>query len=155
MFLATLAEYAKKRCTRKRISERGFTMNHTMEIKLYYEDTDCGGVVYYANYLRYMERGRTEYLADYGYSVKKLMDEGTLFMVARAEIDYRSPARYGDTLVLETGIAECSRAVMMFEHRIKEKMSGRTVVEGKIKLVCTDASGRPKRMPREFVEKVK
>jgi acyl-CoA thioester hydrolase len=62
-------------------------MNHSMEVHIYYEDTDCGGVVYYANYLRYMERARTEYLASKGYSVKKLMDEGTIFMVLRAEVD--------------------------------------------------------------------
>ena len=78
-------------------------MNHVMDVKIYYEDTDCGGVVYYANYLRYMERARTEYLASRGYAVKKLMDEGTIFMVLRVEIDYRSPARYGDTIVLQAG----------------------------------------------------
>jgi acyl-CoA thioester hydrolase len=70
-------------------------MNHFMAVKIYYEDTDCGGVVYYANYLRYMERARTEYLANRGYSVKNLMDEGTIFMVLRAEIDYRAPAVRG------------------------------------------------------------
>ncbi len=73
-----------------------------MEIKIYYEDTDCGGVVYYANYLKYMERGRTEFLAERGVSVKGLMDEGTIFVVTRAELDYKSSARYGDTIVMET-----------------------------------------------------
>jgi acyl-CoA thioester hydrolase len=64
-------------------------MTHSMDIKLYYEDTDCGGVVYYANYLRYMERARTEYMASRGASVKALMDQGHLFVIAHAEVDYR------------------------------------------------------------------
>ena len=89
-------------------------MNHTMEAKIYYEDTDCGGVVYYANYLRYMERARTEYLASKGYSVKKLMDEGTIFMVLRVEIDYKSPARYGDAIENETWVRDMTRANMAF-----------------------------------------
>ena len=69
-----------------------------MEIRIYYEDTDCGGVVYYANYLKYFERARTQYLEERGLSVAELRDGGTQFMVVHAELDYRSPARYGDTL---------------------------------------------------------
>ena len=67
-----------------------------MEIRIYYEDTDCGGVVYYANYLKYFERARTQYLEERGLSVAGLMNEGTVFVVVHAEVDYRSPARYGD-----------------------------------------------------------
>ena len=99
-------------------------MNHAMDVKIYYEDTDCGGVVYYANYLRYMERARTEYLASRGYEVKKLMDEGTIFMVLRVEIDYRSPARYGDTIEIETWVSEVSRVTMIFHHTMKDKNIG-------------------------------
>ncbi len=66
-----------------------------MEIRIYYEDTDCGGVVYYANYLKYFERARTDYLEQRGLSVAQLMKEGTVFMVVHAEINYKSPARYG------------------------------------------------------------
>jgi acyl-CoA thioester hydrolase len=96
-------------------------MNHFMEVKIYYEDTDCGGVVYYANYLKYMERARTEYLAGKGFAVRKLMDEGTIFMVLRAEIDYKSPAKYGDTIVIETWVRDVTRATMVFEHRETQK----------------------------------
>jgi acyl-CoA thioester hydrolase len=103
-------------------------MNHLMEVHIYYEDTDCGGVVYYANYLRYMERARTEYLASKGYSVKKLMDEGTIFMVLRAEVDYRSPARYGDTIEIETWVRDVTRATMIFEHIMRDKASRRIFV---------------------------
>jgi acyl-CoA thioester hydrolase len=130
-------------------------MNHAMDVKIYYEDTDCGGVVYYANYLRYMERARTEYLASRGYDVKKLMDEGTIFMVLRVEIDYRSPARYGDMIEIETRVSDVSRVTIIFHHTMKEKTSGRVFVECMAKLVYVDPNGRPKRLPEEYVGKMK
>jgi len=130
-------------------------MNHAMDVKIYYEDTDCGGVVYYANYLRYMERARTEYLASRGYAVKTLMDEGTIFMVLRVEIDYKSPARYGDTIEIETWVSDVSRVTMVFHHTMKEKTSGRVFVACRAKIVYVDPTGRPKRLSEEYVEKVK
>jgi len=130
-------------------------MNHAMDVKIYYEDTDCGGVVYYANYLRYMERARTEYLASRGYAVKTLMDEGTIFMVLRVEIDYKSPARYGDMIEIETWVSDVSRVTMVFHHTMKEKTSGRVFVVCKAKIVYVDPTGRPKRLSEEYVEKVK
>lgn len=128
---------------------------HAIEVKIYYEDTDCGGVVYYANYLRYMERARTEYLAVRGVSVKALMDQGTLFVVARVEIDYKTSARYGETIVIDTWIAEASRVSLLFEHSMKDKATGRMIAGAKARLVCVDAAGKPKRMPQEFVDIVK
>jgi acyl-CoA thioester hydrolase len=130
-------------------------MNHAIDVKIYYEDTDCGGVVYYANYLRYMERARTEYLASRGYSVKKLMDEGTIFMVLRVEVDYRSPARYGDTIEIETWVRDATRATMVFEHIMREKASRRVFVECRAKVVFVDPNARPKRLPAGDVEQLK
>ena len=129
-------------------------MNHAMDVKIYYEDTDCGGVVYYANYLRYMERARTEYLASRGYSVKILMDQGTIFMVFRVEIDYKAPARYGDTIEIETWVSNVTRATMIFEHVMREKMSRRILVECRAKIVAVDENARPKRLSEEYVEKI-
>ena len=118
-------------------------MNHHMGVKIYYEDTDCGGVVYYANYLRYMERARTEYLASRSYSVKKLMDEGTIFMVLRVEVDYKSPARYGDIIEIETWVRDVTRATMIFEHVMRKKNSRRVFVECRANVVYVDAGGKP------------
>jgi acyl-CoA thioester hydrolase len=129
-------------------------MNHVMDVKIYYEDTDCGGVVYYANYLRYMERARTEYLASKGYAVKKLMDEGTIFMVLRAEVDYTSPARYGDTIEIETWVKDVSRVTMVFEHVMREKTSRRVIVECRAKVVYVDRNAKPKRLSDEYVASV-
>lgn len=119
-----------------------------MEIRIYYEDTDCGGVVYYANYLKYFERARTQYLEERGLSVVGLMNEGTVFVVVHAEVDYRSPARYGDTLVIETVISETSPASFTCAHVVKEKRSGRVVAEGSARLATTDGNGKVKRLDK-------
>ena len=98
-----------------------------MDIRIYYEDTDCGGVVYYANYLKYFERARTHYLEERGLSVAGLRDQGTQFVVVHAEVDYRSPGRYGDTLIIDTTLAEASQASFTFAHVVRERTSGRLV----------------------------
>jgi acyl-CoA thioester hydrolase len=121
-----------------------------MEVRIYYEDTDCGGVVYYANYLKYFERARTDYLERCGLSVAQLMQEGTVFMVVRAEADYRSPARYGETLHIETTLDASKNASFTFAHVIREKQSGRLVVEGSATLVPTGPNGKLKRLAAEL-----
>ena len=81
---------------------------------MYYEDTDCGGVVYYANYLRYVERARTEFFEARGVGLKKLMDEGIFFVVAEAGLKYLSPGRYGDILAIETTVDRVGPASIVF-----------------------------------------
>ena len=130
-------------------------MNHFMDVKIYYEDTDCGGVVYYANYLRYMERARTEYLAGKGYSVKQLADAGTIFMVLRAEIDYKAPARYGDIIEIETWVRDVTRATMVFEHIMRDKATKRLFTECRAKAVYVDPGGKPKRLAQAYVDAIK
>jgi len=125
-----------------------------MEIKIYYEDTDCGGVVYYANYLKYFERARTEYLEMRGHSVAALMEQGVIFVVVRAEVDYCSPGRYGETLVIETEVSDVTRAAMTFSHIIREKVSGRVVVKGSARLAATDGQGKVRRLDRGMVAKL-
>ena len=122
-----------------------------MEIRVYYEDTDCGGVVYYANYLKYFERARTEYLEMRGYSVAGLMEQGVVFVVVRAEVEYCSPGRYGDTLVIDTNVNDVTRAALTFSHVVREKVSGRVVVNGSARLVVTDGKGKVKRLDRDIV----
>lgn len=117
-----------------------------MEVKIYYEDTDCGGVVYYANYLRYFERARTEYLESRGRSITALMEQGTVFVVVHAEVDYCSPGRYGETLVIETRVSDITRASVTFSHVLREKSTGRVVVEGSARLAATDGKGKIRRL---------
>jgi acyl-CoA thioester hydrolase len=117
-----------------------------MDIRIYYEDTDCGGVVYYANYLKYFERARTHYLEERGLSIAGLIERGTQFLVVHAEIDYRSPGRYGETLTIETKLAEIGQASLTLAHVIRERTSQRTVVEGSAKLVTVDDQLKVKRL---------
>ena len=122
-----------------------------MEVRIYYEDTDCGGVVYYANYLKYFERARTQYLEDRGLSVAGLMKEGIVFVVVHAEVDYKSPARYGETLVIETTVSDMTPASFTFSHVLREKVSGRVVVEGSARLAATDGNGKVTRLDKVTV----
>ena len=125
---------------------------NTIEVKIYYEDTDCGNVVYYANYLKYMERGRTEYLLDHDFSVSEQASQGTVFVVARVEIDYRSSARLGETIVVKTWISEITRTSLLFGHTMTDKTSGRLIAEAQARLVCVDSNGKIKRIPAELRE---
>ena len=127
---------------------------NTIEVKIYYEDTDCGNVVYYANYLKYMERGRTEYLADYGFSVSELASQGTSFVVARVEIDYRSSARLGETIAVKTSLAELTRTSILFGTAMTDKATGRLIAEAQARLVCVDGDGKIKRIPHEMIERI-
>jgi acyl-CoA thioester hydrolase len=117
-----------------------------MDVRIYYEDTDCGGIVYYANYFKYFERARTHYLEERGLSVGSLLKDGTQFVVAHAHADYRSPARYGDTLAIETTLRDSGRASLTFAHVIRERSSGRLLVEGTATLVSVDLDGKVKRL---------
>ena len=122
-----------------------------MEIIVYYEDTDSGGVVYYENYLKYFERARTQYLEERGLSVAGLMKEGTVFVVVHAEVDYRSPARYGDRLVIETVVSDMTAASFTFSHVIRERESRSVVVEGSARLATTNGNGKVKRLDKAMI----
>ncbi|MDH4088534.1 MAG: acyl-CoA thioesterase, partial [Nitrospira sp.] len=100
------------------------------------------------NYLKYFERARTHYLEDRGLSVAGLMAEGTVFVVVHTEVHYRSPARYGETLVIETVISEMTAASFTFAHVVKDKVSGRVVAEGSARLAATDGNGKVKRLDK-------
>ena len=122
-----------------------------MEIRIYYEDTDCAGLVYYANYLKYFERARTHYLEERGVSVGELLKDGTQFMVVRANIEYRAPGRYGDRLRIDTHISERGKAALRFAHVVRERTSGRVVVEGSATLVSVNAEGKIMRLPQPLL----
>jgi acyl-CoA thioester hydrolase len=123
-----------------------------MDITIYYEDTDCGGVVYYANYLKYFERARTQHLKDRGISVSELLEGGTQFMVTHAELHYRSPARYGDVLTVETNVADRNKTTLTFSHTIRERTSRRIVVEGSATLAAVTLEGKLRRLPQPLLD---
>ncbi|HET6515059.1 MAG TPA: YbgC/FadM family acyl-CoA thioesterase [Thermodesulfovibrionales bacterium] len=122
--------------------------DHSYEKKIYYHDTDCGGVVYYANYLKYLEEARTEFFLVKGVDLKKLSKDGIIFVVARVEIDYKLPARYQDTIRILTSIENTRPAAIRFSQRILRVE--KVVSEAKTTLVCVGKNLRPIAIPEEI-----
>ena len=124
-----------------------------MQKKIYYHDTDAGGVVYYANYLKFLEEARTEAMREVGLEIRALSKKGILFVVKRQEIDYKSPALYGDILDVDTWISAISAAQLTFEARIKNQ-DNQLVSIAKTLLVCVDSDFRPQAIPQELKDKL-
>lgn len=120
-----------------------------LTVRIYYEDTDCGGVVYYANYLRYFERARTEYLRERGVDLGPWAEQGIYFVVSRVEIDYKASARYSDLLEIETAVTDWSKASLTFSHTVRNQ-NGQLMAESTVILVCV-SSGRPRKIPEEII----
>ena len=116
-------------------------------VRVYYEDTDAAGVVYYANYLKFMERARTEWLSSLGFELAPLEHvQGIAFAVQRVEIDYRLPARLGDRLDITLALLELTRARMRVLQEILH--DERLVAHARVALVCLNrANWRPTRIP--------
>jgi len=122
-------------------------------VRVYWEDTDGGGVVYYANYLKFLERARTEWLRALGYSQTALaVDPGILFMVVNLQLEYLKPARLDDALRVTCEPERDGRVSMRIRQRIlRDDVSGETLVVADVRVACLDArSLRPRRIP-EFV----
>ena len=124
-----------------------------MKKKIYYHDTDCGKVVYYANYLKYLEEARTEHLEVHGVFLKELADKGTYFVVAHQEADYKAPAFYGDILEIGTKITRALTAAIEYEHEIKNQ-KGQLICIALATLVCVDTEIKPKAIPEEILRKL-
>ena len=124
-------------------------MTLAIPVRVYYEDTDAAGIVYYANYLRFMERGRTEFLRALGHDQNLLMQEGIAFAVRSASVEFLKPARLDDLLTIETGIASLGRAQVTFAQRILRDHV--LLLDAKIRVVCIDpVRGKPNPMPRRI-----
>jgi len=118
-----------------------------IQLRVYYEDTDAAGIVYYANYFRFIERGRTELLRSLGHDQNVLMKEGITFAVRSAGAEFLKPARLDDLLTVETAIAALGRAQVTFAQRILR--DNELLLDAKIRVACIDpARGRPMPMPR-------
>lgn len=117
-----------------------------MKVKIYYHHTDCGGVVYYANYLKFFEEARTEFFAEKGLALEKLAGEGIMFVVARQEVDYKYPARYADILDIETRLVSTSAVRLEFVHETKNQ-DNKLICVGKAVLVCVGRDFRPQPIP--------
>jgi acyl-CoA thioester hydrolase len=125
-------------------------------VRVYYEDTDAGGVVYYANYLKFMERARSEWLRALGFEQDALwQQQGIVFAVRRAEIDFRQPARFNDALTVNSRIAQQRRASLTFHQEILRVQDGRLLVSGDIQVACVDhVRFRPVAIPDTITDKI-
>ncbi len=120
-------------------------MTHRFDLRVYYEDTDLAGIVYYANYLKFIERARSEWVRAHGIDQRALREAGQVFAVRRIEADYLAPARFDDMLCVETALrsARPARAVLgQVVRRGSERLFAAVVT-----VVCLDAAGRPVRLP--------
>lgn len=123
------------------------TAEFGMPLRVYIEDTDAGGIVYYVNYLKFMERARTEFMRHYGFDRETIFSADLMFVVQSVDLQYRSPARLDDQLTATARIAESGAAKLLFGQRIlrgRDELCG-----GFIQIVCVDRhSLRPRRIPR-------
>jgi acyl-CoA thioester hydrolase len=132
--------------------EPGFSL----PVRVYYEDTDSGGVVYYANYLKFMERARTEWLRSLGFEQDALRErEGVVFAVRRAEIDYRKPAVFNDLLMVTADLSGSGRASLDFEHRLVREADGTLCCNALVKVAClNETTLRPQRIPDKLLAEI-
>ena len=125
-------------------------------IRVYYEDTDSGGVVYYANYLKFMERARSEWLRSLGFEQDRLLQqEGIVFAVRRVAIDFRHPARFNDSLLVNSRIKQLRKASLTFHQQIVRKGDRKLLVSGDVQVACiAQQSFRPVSIPPIMLSRI-
>ena len=122
-------------------------------IKIYYEDTDSGGVVYYANYLKFTERARTDLIQQLGFSLNKLsIDYDILFVVKKIECEYHMSAKLEDDLIVKTKILEIKNASFTLQQDIER--NGIALFTSKILMVCINSKGKPNKIPQALSQKL-
>lgn len=121
-----------------------------MDIRVYYEDTDAAGVVYHANYIKFLERARTEFFRSHGFLVAKLAEEGFIFPVIRIELDYKSPARHDDLLTVTTTPVRTKGSSFTVRQRIVRPSDNKVLAEGIVTLACVNPALKPVRIPVEI-----
>jgi acyl-CoA thioester hydrolase len=121
-------------------------MIYRLPIRVYYEDTDMAGIVYYANYLRYIERGRSEWVREVGLDQNRMKDEdGVVFAVRRVEADYLAPARLDDELVVETWVESRKPVRMVMGQEVKR--GEQVLFRAMVTVICMTLQGKPVRLP--------
>lgn len=123
-------------------------------VRVYFEDTDSGGIVYYANYLKFMERARTEWLRYLGFQQDDLLlNDDIIFIVRSATLDYHRPARFNDWLEVQSHISETRRVSLVFEQTvINPQIPTQPLCHGRIRVACVSASNfKPQPIPKNLL----
>ncbi len=123
-------------------------MTHSLPITVYYEDTDMAGIVYYANYLRFIERARSEIVEDMGVDQRAMREQGIVFAVTRVVADYVGSARLGDRLSVETTHRATSPVRWVFDQIVKR--ADEVIFKAEVTAVCMTTTGKPTRLPAEI-----
>ncbi len=126
---------------------------HILPVRVYFEDTDFSGIVYYANYLKFVERGRSDFLRLMGVHHTELAEQGLVFAVRRVEADYLRPARIDDILEVRTSLVELRGARFVLGQRVAR--ADKTLFEAKITAALLTLDGRPRRLPADMVSRFK
>jgi len=130
------------------VNDTGETSCHRMPVRVYYEDTDAGGIVYYANYLRYAERARTELLRELGFENSAILaQKGVALAVRRVNAEYLKPARLDDALSVETRVLAVRGATVEMAQVVRR--DDEDLVQMSLTLACMNTAGRPVRLPAE------
>ena len=123
-----------------------------IEFKIYVEDTDFQGVVYHANYLKYFERSRSEFLSNANISQKNLREKNTAFVIKGIKINYLKAAELGDQIVVQTSVEKKSKARMIFYQNVIHKISGKEFVNGEVEVCFIDlTTKKPKKFPDDLL----
>lgn len=123
-----------------------------LPVRVYYEDTDAGGVVYYVNYLKFMERARTELLRRVGLEQVKLAHENILFVVHSVSVKYLLPARLDDELLVLTQVVEKGKATLFFKQQVVRSIDQTILCDGHVKVACVAADTfKPRALPAELL----
>lgn len=129
------------------------TLTHCFPVRVYYEDSDAGGVVYHSNYLKFMERARTEFLRSAGFEQDELDAKlGILFAVAEANVRFLRPARFNELLQVESRITAVSGVRVSFAQQIRRDRDGELLIDAEVRIASMDRSGKPKRMPAAITD---
>ncbi|SDY19990.1 tol-pal system-associated acyl-CoA thioesterase [Citreimonas salinaria] len=120
-------------------------MTHSFPVRVYYEDTDMAGIVYHANYLKYVERARSDWVREQGLDQNAMREAGVVFVVRRIECDYLAPARYDDALEVRTQVESMTRVRLVM---VQEVLRGDAVLfRARVTAACATMEGKPTRLP--------
>jgi acyl-CoA thioester hydrolase len=127
---------------------------HSHPVRVYYEDTDAGGIVYYANYLKFFERARTEWLRELGFSQSKFLEHSLGFVVKRVEMENIAPARFDQQLQIHTEVDEVKRVSLLFRQKIVDEKQ-KTLVNALVRVACVDlVRMKPIAIPKTVIEEI-
>ena len=116
-----------------------------LPIRVYTEDTDAGGIVYYVNYLKFMERSRTEFMRSLGYGKTSVLDNGLLLVVHSLSVNYRQPAKLDDELIVSSSVLKLARSYIVFKQQIRREQT--TLCDAEVTIACVNARLKATALP--------